>query len=501
MSEERDRCNITYVPIDDNNHNNNNYNRAAQPVPDASLPSPTKSSSSASSASSSSSPISDRLIGVGDGDDDPLIPPSAAIDRTSPPSRLICRAMATSPGGRWHVPDPEHEGDTAVQGLDLQYLHGRRVYFPVSYPKPVECYVYAHPPLPGHDLLSARRGLSILTIYWSYILSVRLLELQRKKLIYSQYCLLPVTAKRFKPSASEILLDLGVLASPKLVRWLCAILSPRPGWAVDDGGGCPLWAAFCSGYVRFAVAAADGPASFPSPNESPPNSVEATELLVYPILKRYSAAIGNGATREPTRIRYMNTKCLGSALWSIFCSSIPYVLKPVLESCNLGQLAKVFERWGFGSMTLPDSTVAAWTGPYMYLNKPISRSDDDSSRPLSWRPFGYVARELVELHLWPWLERGCMREYVYWVWWIKTSKGLVRDIQLGFRRDTGRFVPDVPDHVSANDVIRLGPSRDSTLRMLNFCMLDVRSSRDTCLLGVPATASHPWLKYWAGLGW
>jgi len=32
----------------------------------------------------------------------------------------------------WHVPDPEQEGDTAAQGLDLQYLHGRRVYFDQS---------------------------------------------------------------------------------------------------------------------------------------------------------------------------------------------------------------------------------------------------------------------------------------------------------------------------------------------------------------------------------
>jgi hypothetical protein len=273
----------------------------------------------------------------------------------------------------------------------------------------------------------------------------------------------------------------------------------------------------------------------------------------------------------------MNTKCLGSALWSIFwqpdietnlvspwLSSISYVLKPVLESRNLGQLAKVFayrrpriaswwigifllgdftildriaryletleERCGvqFSSMALPDTTVAAWTGspqsflddespnPYTHLDQPISRSDvlrhrynfrlqDDSSRPLAWRPFGHVARELIEPDLWPWLERGCVREYVYWVWWIKTSKGLVQDVQLGFRRDTGRFVADVPDHVgtllrgrgriAASEVIRLGPSRDSTLRMLNFCMLDVRGGRDACLLGVPATPTHPWLKY------
>lgn len=122
----------------------------------------------------------------------------------------------------WHVPDPEHEGDTAAQGLDLQYLHGRRVHFQVSLPKPVECHVYSHPPLPAHDLLSAQRGLSILTMCWSYILSVRLLELQRRTPMYSQHFLQPVSAKSFTPSSGEILLDLGASASPKLVRWLCA---------------------------------------------------------------------------------------------------------------------------------------------------------------------------------------------------------------------------------------------------------------------------------------
>ena len=656
-------------------------------LPDASPPSPTRSSSSASSASSassSSSPVSDRLIGVDDGDDNPLIPTSAAIERVFRDGRatwtaflkransLPAHAFPAGLGdpsvmlkdvpalpahlprhghiaGRplWHVPDPEHEGDGAVQGLDLQYLHGRRVYFSVSSLRPVECHVYSHPPLPGHELLSAQRGLSILTMCWSYILSVRLLELQRRKPVYSQHCLLPVTAKAFKPSAGEMLLDLGASASPKLLKWLCAIISPRPGWTAD-GGGFPPWAAFCTGQVRFVVAAADGPAGSPFPGESSPNSAEATELLIEfcaiygllepehqpddhqpghqpddhppelspvttaffaalmlpfyrfgglrpqfpnPILKRCSAGMVKGATREPTRIRQyaadlryymtlsMNTKCLGSALWSMFwqpdietnlvspwLSSISRVLKPVLESRNLGQLAKVFacrrpriaswwlgifllgdftildriacyletleERWDFGSMSLPDSTVAAWTGspqsflddesssPYTHPNEPISRSDvlrhrynfrlqDDSCRALSWRPFGHVARELVEPDLWPWLERGHVREYVHWVWWVKTSKGLVQDVQLGFRKDTGRFVPGVPDHlgtlrgrgrISANEAIRLGPSRDATLRMLNFCMQDVRGGRDTCLLGVSVTKSHPWLKYWAGVG-
>lgn len=68
------------------------------------------------------------------------------------------------------------------------------------------------------------------------------------------HCLLPVAAKAVKPSAGEILLDLGASASLKPMRWLRAILSPRPGWTAD-GGGFPLWAASCSGHVRFGLAA------------------------------------------------------------------------------------------------------------------------------------------------------------------------------------------------------------------------------------------------------
>jgi len=183
------------------------------------------------------------------------------------------------------------------------------------------------------------------------------------------------------------------------------------------------------------------------------------------------------------------------------------------------------ERSGFSSMSLPDTAVAAWTGspqsflddtsvrPYQDPESPMSRSDvlrhrhnftlqDDGCRKLSWRPFGHVARELVEPDLWPWLERGHVRGYIHWVWWIKTEKGLAQDIQLGFHRDTGRFVSDVPDHleilrghvgISGNgyEVMKLAPSRDSTVRMLNFCMLDVRGSRDSDMLGIRKLKAHP----------
>lgn len=126
---------------------------------------------------------------------------------------------------------------------------------------------------------------------WSYILSTRLLELQGRKPIYSPHSLLSLAADTFSVAmpGTTAMLDLGASTSPGLVRWLCAILAPKPGWSAD-GGGFPPWAAFCSGSssnsgndnginARFAVVTADRPASF-SLSEPPPSSTEATDLLI-----------------------------------------------------------------------------------------------------------------------------------------------------------------------------------------------------------------------------
>jgi hypothetical protein len=79
------------VPIDYGGNNiNKNNNYTTQPVANTSPPSPTRSSTSTSiGISSSSSPSLDRLIGVDDGDDNPLIPPSSAIDRVFRVGRAI----------------------------------------------------------------------------------------------------------------------------------------------------------------------------------------------------------------------------------------------------------------------------------------------------------------------------------------------------------------------------------------------------------------------------
>ena len=53
---------------------------------------------------------------------------------------------------------------------------------------------------------------------------------------------------------------------------------------------------------------------------------------------------------------------------------------------------------------------------------------------------------------------------------------------------------------SGTNVIKAEPSKESTLRMMTWCMLDDGGDRDTSILAMPRIASHPWLKYWSGLG-
>ncbi|KAK4113739.1 hypothetical protein N656DRAFT_788667 [Canariomyces notabilis] len=517
-------------------------------------------------------------------DDDPLIPTSAAIDLVfneglATWTRFVRSAESLPPQafpagfgdpyimlrmkgwliGRplWHVPDPEH-GDRVGNDSEplpyLQYLHGVRKTFLLSYLKAIECRVLSSPASPsqGHGPWASQSALSLLTMCWSYILSARLLELQGKKVVYPPSSLLPITVKPSRPKTCDVVLDLlGASPSRKLVRWLCAILSPKLGWAANEGD-FPLWAAFCSGDACFVIVSVHEQAALS--NEQPPDSFEATELLIElwprdrpgeisPSIAASFAALAlpfyrqihlipqfvfptlesgsrNSFTTEASQIRQYTADLRYYMTLSMHPRSPDIETNLLLlESRNLLQLAKVFAvrrprvaSWWPGIFLLGDTAIldwiaryletleerwAAWTGsPQSFLDVESSQRYTDpkelvheSSRTLSWRPFGTIGKEFIEPELWPWLERGHAREQHF-----------VHNIQLGFRKDTGRFVSDVPDCLDKVPAkrpsghrgdIKLEPSRASTLRMIHYCMEDVGGDRDISILAVPgATATH-----------
>lgn len=217
------------------------------------------------------------------------------------------------------------------------------------------------------------------------------------------------------------------------------------------------------------------------------------------------------------------------ALWWV---GIFLLGSPAIPSFIVRYLEMLEECWGYASIASPDTTVSVWTGSpesfldaeplrtYVGLKCLVTRADllkhrynfclrDTASVPLSWRPFGVVPMEAIELELWPSLEHCPTRTYKHWVWWIKKGQTVIsRNIQLGFRKDTGRFVQDVADHLDivhlddvteCNDSVNLEPSREATLGMIDYCMEDIMGDRDTDISAVLGARTHPWLEGWRGL--
>lgn len=530
----------------------------------------------------------------------------------------------------WHVPNAQDEksGDERNKDWDMRYLFGALKQYTLSFPQPIECLTTSSPSSSNKHTSHATKGLLVLTLCWSYILSARFSELQRKKILYSPHTLRPKTAKASCARQGEVNIHLSASTSHKLVKWLCAILAPRPGWLVE-GGGFPPWATFCSGDIHFVIST-DGPVTFDD-DERPPSCAHATELLTelcryyglgnnnfnsdfdkslspyttaflaalalpfsrliglqprfpIPILEGRSTDITDTASLQPIQqyvadLRYymtlsMHPRSLESVLWSIFwqpdveCNVVSFwlasildVLRPAINSHDFVLLSQIFilrrprvGLWWVGVFVLGDPSIltlitryldtldasmassdpvsSSWTGSphsfldgndssiYIDLDDPVPimevlrhrnnfRLQDTSSTPLSWRPFGHIKKREVEVELWPGLERGYSREYVHWVWWIRRDHGIVnRDIQLGFRKDTGRFISGIPDHLERKRTrgfakcivdIKLEPSLQSTLRMIHYCMEDATGDRDTAISIIPGAKVHPWLKGWRGL--
>lgn len=271
-----------------------------------SVPSVSATSTTISSRESSSS----RLVGE---EDDPLIPTASDACRTFHDGKATWEAFLsnaiTMPPGLWPagtldpyitlsdvpgLPAELPRGD-ALRGRPRWHMHqctrgtettradkqdndwdptivyGRRVIFSLGNDDPIYCDIFpeAASCFLGNSSTTTD-SLAVLTMCWSYILSVRFLEMQGREVRYSTHRLWPQPGE--DPRRPLVYLD-G--ASPALVRWLCAILCSNLGWCAR-GKGLPPWAACLTSDVRLAITS-------PVPRAgilSPPSSSEATELLL-----------------------------------------------------------------------------------------------------------------------------------------------------------------------------------------------------------------------------
>lgn len=166
--------------------------------------------------------------------------------------------------GNRNVVDAFGDGSTA-------FNYGRRIDFNLRKDYPISCDIG---PRPASYFLEAgpkmSGSLGVLTICWSYIISVRFLEMQGRGVQYTKHRLEPQRSCHYERCA----IILGN-ASPALTRWLCAILCPELGWRAE-GKGFPPWAAHVGDKPGFSISAQVSDMHI----LKPPTSKEATYLLL-----------------------------------------------------------------------------------------------------------------------------------------------------------------------------------------------------------------------------
>ncbi|KAF9771747.1 hypothetical protein IL306_010603 [Fusarium sp. DS 682] len=162
--------------------------------------------------------------------------------------------------------DPDSRSETSL-------VYGRRILFQLQTRSPIRCDI--RPEAASYACTSPETtdSLAVLVMCWSYILSARLLEMQCREIRYTEDRLWPLVLRGQKETTIDINLK---SASPALIRWLCAILSPAMGWQARDRKHLPPWATSFNTSVRLVIEASDIAAD----DCSPPNAEEAMELLI-----------------------------------------------------------------------------------------------------------------------------------------------------------------------------------------------------------------------------
>ncbi|KAI8722634.1 hypothetical protein NCS52_00407700 [Fusarium sp. LHS14.1] len=199
-----------------------------------------------------------------------LDPYIALMDVPSLPERLPTgRILYGRP--RWRLsPDiaSPKSTDQDDDGPTLRY--GRRLAFFLQAEEPIRSSISQEAASYSMGLDSTTTdSLAILTMCWSYILSVQVLEMQGRQVCYSSHHLSPQQHR-------TPMIDLDG-ATSALVRWLCAILSPEFGWCAKDGGKLPMFATFLSQEAQIVIR--EAPISTTDVH-SPPSSSEAIELFI-----------------------------------------------------------------------------------------------------------------------------------------------------------------------------------------------------------------------------
>lgn len=301
----------------------------------------------------------------------------------------------------WNIPCPELAnadvgssdglGSANDEPWNPEHVFGAQKTFCLWIKKPIICGISSASTF-GKDQLPGPNGLAILTLCWSYIFSVRLLEMQHRRIEYSAI-MSPILTRNFGLQQKDVILSLGY-SSKKLVRWLCAVLAPGVGWLAK--GSVPPWTAHCNQDVRFIISTELSANEIVQ--EEPPSFTKAVDLILelcalynfssqpteafltallfpfhatqdlqprlplprIPRLTKISHKAPVYIRDYANDIRYYMTlsvsaRFISPAIWGIFwepgiqsnvasawLGSIHNVLQPLLEAANMELLAKVF---------------------------------------------------------------------------------------------------------------------------------------------------------------
>ncbi|KAG5976925.1 hypothetical protein E4U55_007159 [Claviceps digitariae] len=176
---------------------------------------------------------------------------------------------------RWRLHMSESMPE-ATEPWDPSLVDGAGISLYLDADDPILCNVCSEAATP---LLATIPGLTdshaVLTMCWAYILSVRLIEMQQRQVVYTKHRLWPSSESSDCAAGPSVCVD-G--ASPALVRWLSAILCPNVlGWSPKDGTPLPPWSACLSENTRLITRSGQAPFD---DHMTAPTSSEAAHLLL-----------------------------------------------------------------------------------------------------------------------------------------------------------------------------------------------------------------------------